>query len=127
MDGWVIGLIALLVVGIAVIAYGGISDRRRHRRAVAELLSAPPRPIPQLPADAPQPRYLPAALAHRPLPGAERDELTAAERDRLARLLNGTGTVTVDLGFASDAFVTDRAGGRAILERPRCWSVPSRS
>lgn len=119
MDGWVIGLIALLVVGIAVIAYGGLSDRRKHRKAVAEMLSPPPRTIPHLTAGAERPRYLPARAALRPPPGNERPALTDAERQKVGRLIKSRDTVTVDVGYASDAFVTDERSGWAVLDQPR--------
>jgi hypothetical protein len=118
MDGWVIGLIVLLAVGTAVIAYGGIADRRRHRRAVAQLLSPPPRTIPHLPAGAPAPRYLSAQQAHRP-PANARPEPTATERGRLESELDRASTRTVPVGFASDGFVTDTATGRAVLDDAR--------
>lgn len=119
MHGWVIWVIALLAVGIAVIAYGAISDRRKHRKAVEAVLSPPPRTIPQLPADAGSPSYLPAVAAHRPPPEGARADLSDTERKRLNRAIHDSSTTAVEVGFASDGFVTDTSSEWAVLSRPR--------
>jgi hypothetical protein len=119
MDGWIIGLIATLVIGSAVILYGALADRRRHRRSIAELLSPPRRTIPNLAADSPTPRYISALQAKRPPPGGERPALSDPERDRINEMIKGTETTTIKIGYASDGFVTDRNSGRAILDHPR--------
>lgn len=118
MPGWVIGPIVLLVVGLAVITYGAMADRRRHRRAVAELLSPPPRPIPQLPADIPTPRYLSSLQARREPPQA-RPQPTDAERIALDRAVGDPATVTIGAGLASGAFTTDPSAPRCVLRTPR--------
>lgn len=119
MDDWVIGLIALLVVGIAVIAYGGLADRRKHRRAVDEMLSPPPRTIPHLEAGSQRPRYLPAQVALRPPPGNERPALADSERTAIGRELKSSGTISVDVGYATDSFVSDERSAWAVLDSPR--------
>lgn len=119
MDGWVIGLIALLVVGVAVIAYGGISDRRKHNKAVAQLFSPPPRSIPQLSKEGDRPHYLPATVALRPPASGARSEPTDEERAAVTRQLRAQDTTAVDLGYASDAFVTDHRTHQAIVDQAR--------
>ncbi|SDS89201.1 hypothetical protein [Microlunatus soli] len=119
MDGWVIGLIALLVIGIGVIAYGGLSDRRKHRRTVEQMLSPPPRTIPQFKGGSQHPHYLPAQVALRPPPGQERGPLPDSDRETVDRELKSRDTVTIDVGYASDAFVTDERSGRTVLDHPR--------
>lgn len=117
MDGWTMGLIAMFAVGLAVILFGALADRRKHRRAVAQMLSLPPRTIPRLPTDAPTPRYVSALQARRvtdPRPALDDDQ-----RRVLDRQLKAASTVRVPLGFASEAFVTDEPSRRAVLDHPR--------
>lgn len=117
MEPWQIGLIAVLVIGVVVIAFGALSDRRKHKRAVREMLSPPPRDIPRLPADAQQPQYVSALQARRvtdPRPPLDDDQ-----QRQLGQQLKSSDTVRIPLGFASDAFVTDEPGGRAVLDHPR--------
>ncbi|HEY9294156.1 MAG TPA: hypothetical protein VIP98_22970 [Microlunatus sp.] len=117
MDGWLIGLIALLVLGIGVIAYGGISDRRKHRREVTAVLSPPPRQVPHLDPGSPTPRYVSTLQAHRPPTSGERPSLTDDDRQTIKQHLKAA--TTIPIGYASDAFVTDRSSGWAILDHPR--------
>ncbi|MBO0811291.1 MAG: hypothetical protein J2P23_04510 [Microlunatus sp.] len=117
MDGWTVGLIAMFGIGLAVIVFGALLDRRKNRRAVAEMLSPPPRAIPRLPADAPRPRYVSALQARQVTD--PRSPLTDDQQRRLDRQLKAPDTVRVPLGFASDAFVTDVPTGRAVLDHPR--------
>jgi len=117
MDSWVIGLIALVVVGIAVITFGALSDRAKNKRAVREVLSPPPRDIPRLPADARSPQYVSALQARRVTD--PRPPLGDDQQHRLDRQLKASDTVRVPLGFASPAFVTDEPTGRAVLDHPR--------
>lgn len=131
VDSWLIGLIALCVVGIAVIGFGAFWDRRRHRQEVAEMLSPPERDIPHLPADAGAPAYLPGAQARRRPPrsasrspqraaeGPPSTELDALERAEVARQLVDNSTVCIPVGYASGDFVTDSSSKAAILDRPR--------
>jgi hypothetical protein len=117
MDGWTIGLIAILVVGVAVIAYGALSDRRRNRRAVTEMLSPPPRTIPRLPGNAPVPQYLSSVQARRP--SQQRPALDDQQQQTITEQLKASDTVRVKIGYASDAFITDPSSGRTVLDDPR--------
>lgn len=117
MDRWTIGLVVMFAVGLAVIVFGALADRRKNRRAVAQMLSPPPRTIPRLPVEAPTPRYVSALQARRvtdPRPPLEDDQ-----RRRLDRQLKSAATVRIPLGFASEAFVTDEPTRRAVLDHPR--------
>jgi hypothetical protein len=132
VDGWLIGLIALCIVGVAVIAYGALWDRHRYRKAVSAMLNPPARNIPQLPANATRPDYMTQRQARRrPArhapdgPGADTSsdetsdtDLGVASRAELTRQLADPTTVVIPAGYASDDFVTDTASGQAILERP---------
>lgn len=117
MDGWVIGLVALVVIGIAVITFGALSDRHKNNRAVRQMLSPPPREIPRLPADAPRPQYVSALQARRVTD--PRPPLDGDQQHRLEQQLKASDTVRVPLGFASAAFITDQPTGRAVLDHPR--------
>ncbi|GAB3915928.1 hypothetical protein GCM10011575_23200 [Microlunatus endophyticus] len=117
MDGWLIGLIALVVIGVGLIAFGAFSDRRKNRRAVAEMLSPPPRTIPSMPPDAQRPRYLSTLQAHRvtdPRPALDDDQ-----QRHLAGQLKAAGTVRIPVGFAAPEFITDTGSGRAVIDSPR--------
>jgi hypothetical protein len=89
VDAWSIGLIALIVVGLAAIIFGAVWDRRRNKRRAAEMLAPPPRTIPHFTPDAPAPHYL--------------SDLQARRRQ---------------VGYASRDFVTDATSGWAVLEHP---------
>ncbi len=133
VDWWLIGLIALCVAGVAVIAYGALWDRRKYRQAVAQMLNPPARDIPQLPANAGTPAYVTRDQARRcPISPAQHVPATttgaggisnaaaldATDRTELARQLTDPSTVTIPAGYASADFVTIPATGQAVLEHP---------
>lgn len=118
MDAWTIGLIAVIVVGLAVIIFGALYDRRKNRRAVAEMLSPPPRRIPQLPEGARSPHYVSGLQARRP-PAQNRPELSDDERRQVSHQLKSRSTVKINIGYASAAFVSDAGSGLAIVDQPR--------
>ncbi len=119
MESWILVLVLILVIGIAVIAYGSISDRRRHQRAVAAIKSPPKRDIPRFAPDAPAPHYLTDLEAHRPPEAAPSTALSADDRAKLKAQLDDGATTTIDARRASDFFITDKAGGWSVLDRPR--------
>lgn len=113
MESWQWGLVVVLVLGIALVAYGVIGDGVRRRDVDRQLHAPPDRPIPRFtPAEA-APRYL-TELQARTRPG-DADSLSAAERERLRALQDAAGTVQVAAGWASTDFVTDSATGWAVL------------
>jgi hypothetical protein len=117
MDGWTIGLIVMFAIGLVVIVLGALLDRRKNQRAVAEMLSPPPRAIPRLPVDAPGPHYVSALQARRVTD--PRPPLGDDQRRDLDRQLRAPDTVRIPLGYASEAFVTDEPTARAVLDHPR--------
>lgn len=130
VDGWIIGLIALCIVGIALIGFGAFWDRRRHRQAAIQMLSPPARDIPQLPTDVDAPVYLSAVQARRrpstPAAGRSRDDTDAArtgpdadDRTQPAGQLEDDDTIRIAVGYASPDFVTDPTTRRAVLDEPR--------
>jgi len=119
MDAWVVGLVLVAVIGLAVIAYGAVSDRRRHRRALAEVKAPPKRDIPKFAPDAPAPHYLTDLEAHRPPADAPSLELTVEQRRQTREQLADPATREVPVRRASDHFVTDRETSWSVLDGPR--------
>ena len=72
MEGWQLGLIAVLVIGVAAIVFGAVRDRRINERRRREMLAPPERSIPKFSPDAPTPNYLSELQARRPPPDADR-------------------------------------------------------
>ena len=118
MDAWSIGLIALIIVGLAAIIFGALWDRRRNKRRVAEMLAPPPRIIPHFTPDAPAPHYLSDLQARRRPENAERTDLSTAERESISQQLADPHTITIAVGYASRDFITDTTSSWAVLERP---------
>lgn len=119
MEPWVIPLIVVFVIGLAVITYGALADRRRNQRAAREILSPPKREIPRFAPDAPAPRYLTELQARRPPEDAKDSELAADERTKIKERLESPETVKITARQASAHFVTDRPSGWSVLDRPR--------
>jgi hypothetical protein len=118
MDPWSIGMIVLIIAGLAAILFGAFWDRRRNKRRAAEMLAPPARTIPQFHPDSPAPHYLSDLQARRRPEGAEPTDLSDAERESIAQQLADPHTVTVDAGYASGDFITDSSSRWAVLERP---------
>ena len=119
VEPWTLGLVAVIVVGIAVILYGALSDRAKNRRAAEEMLAPPQRSIPQFRPDSPAPHYLSELQARRKPENAAPPPLTGAEREQLAQQLRDPATTKVNAGFLSRDFVTDPNSGQAVLDEPR--------
>ena len=118
MDLWQVGLIAGIVVGFGLIVFGALWDRARNQRRAREMLSPPPRHIPQFHPDAPAPHYLSDLQARRRPVGTEGTALTPEERERVNRQIADAQTVTIATGYASRDFVTDATSGWAVLDDP---------
>lgn len=118
MDPWSIGLIAVIVLGLAAITFGALWDRRRNKRRAAEMLAPPPREIPHFRPDAPAPHYLSDLQARRRPETSEPTDLTEAERKSISQQLADPHTVTVKAGYASRDFITDSASSWAVLDHP---------
>ena len=119
MEPWSVGLIVVLVVGVAVILYGALSDRANTKRAAEEILAPPKRDIPRFHPDSPAPSYLSELQARRPPDDARPVDLSAAERDQLARQLKEPETLRIGAGFLSRDFVTDQGSSQAVVDDPR--------
>ncbi|HJV15141.1 MAG TPA: hypothetical protein VJ625_14735 [Propionibacteriaceae bacterium] len=118
MDPWSIGLIVLIVVGLAAIIFGALWDRRLNKRRAAEMLAPPQRTIPHFKPDAPAPHYLSDLQARRRPEHAEPTDLGEAERESINQQLADPRTVSIDAGYASRDFITDPSSGWAVLEQP---------
>ncbi|MFT4166335.1 MAG: hypothetical protein QM650_13935 [Microlunatus sp.] len=118
MEGWQIGLIAVLVIGVAVIAFGALNDRRINERRRREMLAPPEREIPRFAPDSPTPNYLSDLQAHRPPENAKSTELPDEERANLRAAIQQPGVTTIDGGYASAYLVTDPPTGWSVLRHP---------
>jgi hypothetical protein len=124
VDLWQVGLIAVIVIGFGLIVFGALWDRARNQRRAREMLSPPPRNIPQFRPDAPAPHYLSDLQARRRRTGSDGTALTAEERERINRQIADASTVTVPTGYASRDFVTDATSGWAVLDHPAVLACP---
>jgi hypothetical protein len=118
VDPWSIGLLVLIVAGLAAIIFGALWDRRLNKRRAAGMLAPPKRTIPHFRPDAPAPHYLSDLQARRRPENAQAGDLSEAEREAIGRQLVDPNTVTVNVGYASRDFVTDSSSGWAVLEQP---------
>ena len=118
MEGWQLGLIAVIVIGFAAIVFGAVRDRRINERRRREMLAPPERSIPKFSPDAPTPNYLSELQARRPPPDATPTELSPAERDELRAAMDSADTVVIDHGYATADLVSDSATGWSVLRRP---------
>ena len=118
MEGWQLGLIAVLVIGVAAIVFGAVRDRRINERRRREMLAPPERSIPKFAPDAPTPNYLSELQARRPPADARPTDLAPAEREELRAAMAAPDTTVIDGGYASDDLVTDQDTGWSVLHRP---------
>jgi hypothetical protein len=114
LAGW--GIVAVLVVGSAVVAWGWWSDRIANQRR-AEALSRPPeRAVPSLSPDTPHPHYLSELEAAVRPDGLPPTDLNADRRHELTGRV--AGAPTFPAGWTSRAFITDPATGWCVLDDP---------
>ena len=114
MQPWVVGLVALVVVGVAVIGYGAWADRMKNRRRAAAVLAPPERTIPGFESGRRGPAYVSELQARRrPAPTTTSGDVAVVSAAEPA------STVEVRSGWASRDFATDAAGSQAVLDAPR--------
>jgi len=119
MEPWIAALVLIFVIGVVVIGYGAVSDRRRRERALAAIKAPPKREIPRFAPDAVAPHYLTDLEAHRPPEDAPSTELSADDRTEISTQLKDSGTTTIATRRASDFFITDKVSGWSVLDGPR--------
>lgn len=118
MEGWQVGLIAVIVVGVVVIVYGALKDRRTNERRRREMLAPPERDIPRFSPDAPTPHYLSDLQARRAPSGAKPTDLDDTERDHLRDWMTSSVPAVLPSGYATADLVTDAPTGWAVLRDP---------
>lgn len=116
VDAGAWGIVAVLVIGTAVVVYGWFSDRAATRRDLEAMQRAPDRQIPRFEPHDTRPQYLSELEAatrpsHLPEP-----TLAADTRDSLSGRL--TGSPSFPAGLPDRGFVTDPATGWCVLEQP---------
>jgi hypothetical protein len=109
VEPWFVGVIAVLVIGVAVIVFGAVNDRAKNRRRAAAMQAPPERAIPQLDPGAAGPAYVSDLQARR----APTDTHPGVGAD-----LDLPATATIAVGYASRDFVTDPARRWAVLDGP---------
>ena len=118
VEGWQIGLIVVLVVGVAVIVFGALKDRRTNARRAREMLAPPQRDIPKFAPDSPTPNYLSELQARRPPSNSKSTELSPDERTELRAAIQQPDITTIEAGYASRDLVTDATTGWSVLRHP---------
>ena len=116
VDAGIWGIVAVLVIGTAVVAYGWFSDRAEDRRRAEAMKSPPEREIPRFKAEEIRPEYLSELEAvTRPdhLPATDLDEATRA---RLKEALPGSPSFKA--GWPDRAYVTDATTGWCVVDEP---------
>lgn len=113
--GWVIGIVVVLIVGVAVIVYGSLRDKELNQRREQKMLGQPDRAIPGYDRTAHAPGYVTAQQAHRP-PGGARSSLAADTRADVAAAI--AEVAPLSMGFARKDFVNDAESGWAVLTDP---------
>ena len=109
MDNAWWGVVAVVVIGAAVVAYGWLSDRRVTRERERALAAAP--------GDGPTPAYV-TEDSPRPEVAGLSDDARAALRAELA------DAVSFEAGWPGSEFVTDPASGWAVLPAPAVLVCP---
>lgn len=116
VDAGIWGIVAVLVIGTAVVAYGWISDRADDRRREELMKSPPEREIPRFKADEVRPEYLSeleAATRPAHLPATDLDDDL---RTKLKRTL--TGSPSFKAGRPGREYVTDTDTGWCVVDEP---------
>ncbi len=110
------GIVAVLVIGTAVVVYGWLSDRAAARREAEELHRPPERDIPRFHPEEARPHYLSELEAATRPEHAPQTTLTADARHRLTEQLKGSPSFPA--GWPDRRFITDPSTGWCVLESP---------
>ena len=111
-----LGIALVLVVGIAIVVYGWLSDRADTRRRQEALTGAPDRPIPGHSPDAPAPSYVTEYEVLHQSEYHPATTLTDAERADLQHRL--AGAPSLPHGHAAREFTTDEPSGLCVFADP---------
>lgn len=110
------GIVAVLVIGTAIVVYGWLSDRAATKRDVETMQRPPDREIPRFQPDEARPHYLSeleAAVRPKHLPDTA---LATDARHSLTEQLKGAPSFPA--GWPARGFVTDPGTGWCVLEQP---------
>jgi len=116
VDAGAWGIVAVLVIGTAVVAYGWLSDRAATRRDVEAMQRPPDRPIPRFEPHEARPHYLSELEAATRPAHLPQSSLTAEARHSLTERL--AGSPSFPSGWPARGFVTDPTTGWCVLEEP---------
>lgn len=116
VDAGIWGIVAVLVIGTGVVAYGWLSDRSDDRRRAEAMQQPPEREIPRFRADEVRPRYLSELEAV-----ARPDDLPSTDlgdqvRARLKEALPGSPSFAV--GWPNRAYITDAGTSWCVVNEP---------
>ena len=119
MDGTLVGVILILVVGVGLLTMAAVADWRSTRRAVAALAEAPDRgPVM---ADAPTPEYIPEPT---PDERPRRSPLSVDEKAALDAELGAEESHTLAAVLADARLATSAEPQRAIMRGPLVLVCP---
>ena len=116
VDAGTWGIVAVLVIGTAVVIYGWWSDRAAARREAEELRRPPDRDIPRFHPEEVRPHYLSELEAVTRPEGAPPAILGVDARHLLTERLNGAPSFPA--GWPNRGFITDPGTGWCVLEAP---------
>lgn len=114
MDWLGIGII--VVVGLALVAIGIITDRRKTSRQVEAMTAPPRRDIPGLDPKSAPPAYLGEAQARTRPAHALSTELSTSHRDDVRSAIKQTAPIPA--GYPDSSWITDPPTGWAVLDHP---------
>lgn len=116
VDAGTWGIVAVLVIGTAVVLYGWLSDRAAARREAEELHRPPERDIPRFHPEDARPHYLTELEAATHPEHAPPTALAAAVRHLLTERLKGSPSFPS--GWPNRGFITDPGTGWCVMESP---------
>ena len=116
VDAGIWGIVAVLVIGTAVVGYGWWSDRADDRRRAEAMKNPPERGIPRFSPDSPRPRYLSELEAVTRPGGLAPTELDDATRRAIKDALAGSPRFAA--GLPDQAFITDPETGWCVVNEP---------
>lgn len=116
VDAGTWGIVAVLVIGTAVVVYGWLSDRAAARREAEELHRPPERDIPRFHPEEVRPHYLSELEAVTRPEGVAPTTLAADARHLLTERVKGAPSFPA--GWPNRGFITDRDTGWCVLDSP---------
>lgn len=116
VDAGIWGIVAVLVIGTAVVAYGWLSDRSDDRRRAEAMKRPPEREIPRFKADEIRPEYLSELEAVTRPDRPPATDLGEAARAKLEEALAGSPRFRA--GWPSREYVTDASTGWCVVDEP---------